>query len=225
MRKRKKVVYIDSLKRPITPETTVIVFDLHNVVLKKQLRKIVFASLKLMSQGTWRYTLNPGLWYQVYRLKAHSDVAEDIFQKLVVRYPGLAPFRKDFIQLTNYQKLVNKMMDLIAFLKGKGYRLYILSNIGKETFEDLSNKYPELVAYFDGVFTATAENDYKHKPHAIFYEQFKEYLNEQQDGDKQILFIDDLKRNIVAAARSDIAGIQFKSSRMLKKVFEKIGIM
>ncbi len=159
MRKQKKYIFFDSLTRPITPETTVIVFDLHNVVLKKQLRKILFTSIKLMSQGTWRYTLNPALWYQVYRLRAHSDVAEDIFEKLSVRYPGLAPFRKDFIRLTNHQKMVRRVVDLIRKLKQQGYRLYILSNIGKETFEDLSMKYPQLVAYFDGVFTATADNN------------------------------------------------------------------
>ncbi len=223
-RMKKRGNYLESLEVPITPETTVIVFDLHNVVFKSQRRKIVFSCLKLMRQGTWRYTLNPALWYKVYRLRTQSDVAEDIFHKVTAAYPELARFRNDFIRITNTQKPIRGVVDLIKKLKERGYKTYVLSNIGKETFEQLCLKYPDIRTFFDGAFTATAEQNYLHKPHMDFYKQFKDYLKDEGLADKQILFIDDLKRNLAAAASCNIAGVHYRSSRRLLHDFKNLHI-
>ena len=178
-----------------------------------------------MRKGTWRYTLNPVLWYQVYRLRAQSSVAEEIFHKVSMTYPGLATFRNDFIRLTNFQKPIRGVVELIKELKSRGYKLYVLSNIGKETFEQLCQKYPEIGACFDGAFTASPEHNYMQKPHIDFYESFKVYLKNQGDGEKQILFIDDLKRNLTAAARCDIAGVHYKSSKRLFSAFKNLDVL
>lgn len=217
--------YLASLATAVTPETTVIVFDLHNVVFKSQRRKIVVSCLKLMRKGTWRYTLNPALWYKVYRLRAHSAVAEDIFHKVTAEYPELARFRNDFIRLTNSQRPIRGVVDLIKMLKDRGYKIYVLSNIGKDTFNELCLKYPEIGAFFDGAFTASAEHNYIHKPHMDFYQGFKQYLKEQGESNKQILFIDDLKRNLAAAASCDIAGVHYRSSRRLLSDFKNLHIL
>lgn len=217
--------FLESLSLPVSPDSTVIVFDLHNVVFKKQTRKIIMSCLKLIPRGTWKYTFNPALWYRVYRLRTVSHVAEDIFRRMVTDYPGLAPFRDDFIRLTNNQRPIRKVVDLIKSLKDRGYRLYILSNIGRETFELLAQQYPEISCHFDGAFTATIENNYSHKPQAHFYEQFKIFLQEQGHANKQILFIDDLKTNLVAAARCNIAGVQFTSSKRLEEAFKKLSVL
>lgn len=221
----KKQNFLASLETSITPDTTVIVFDLHNVVFKSQRRKIVFSCLKLMRQGTWRYTLNPALWYKVYRLRAQSEVAEEIFHKVSVSYPGLASFRNDFIKITNTQKPIRGVVDLIKKLKVRGYKLYVLSNIGKDTFLQLCQKYPDIGNCFDGAFTSSAENNYMQKPHMDFYERFKSYLKEQGQGHKQILFIDDLKRNLAAAASCNIAGVHYKSSKRLLSAFKNLHIL
>ncbi len=177
-----------------------------------------------MPQGTWRYALNPVLWYRVYRFKAHSCVAEDIFHKVAAYYPGLTRFRGDFIRLTNTQRPILPVVQLLKQLKERGYKLYVLSNIGKETFTELSLKYPEISSYFDGAFTATAENNYTHKPHKEFYEEFKLLLATHGHHDKQILFIDDLKKNIVAATQCNIGGIHYTSARKLVSQFKHLRI-
>lgn len=217
--------YLHCLTNSITPETTVIAFDLHNVVFKKQTKKIVASCIKLMPQGTWRYAFNPVLWYRVYRFKANSCVAEDIFHKVAAYYPGLSRFRGDFIRIMNAQRPILPVVDLIKQLKERGYKLYVLSNIGSETFEELSMKYPEIRACFDGAFTATAENNYNHKPHKKFYEEFKAFLSTKGHQDKQILFIDDLKKNIVAATQCNIAGIHYTSPRKLASQFKHLRIV
>lgn len=216
----KKNNYLAGLETAVTPDTTVFVFDLHNVVFKSQRRKIILSYLKLIPRGTWRYTLNPALLYKLYRVRLQSDVAEDIFYKMTKSYPGLARFRNDFIRLSNNQRPIKKVVNLIKALKESGYKLYVLSNIGKETFTQLSEKFPEISNYFDGAFTACAENNYNHKPHKDFYEQFKGYLRDQGEGHKQILFIDDLKRNLIAAASCNIAGVHYTSSRRLAETLK-----
>ncbi len=221
----KKSNFLSSLEAAVTPDNTVIVFDLHNVVFKSQRRKIVFSCLKLMRQGTWRYTLNPALWYKVYRLRTQSQVAEDIFHKVTASYPELARFRNDFIRLTNSQRPIRGVVELIRKLKERGYRIYVLSNIGKETFDQLCLKYPDISTFFDGAFTASAEHNYIHKPHMDFYEGFKHYLKEQGEASKQILFIDDLKRNLAAAATCNIAGVHYRSSRRLLLDFRNLHIL
>jgi FMN phosphatase YigB (HAD superfamily) len=224
LRRRKKNTYLVELIDAVTPETTVIAFDLHNVIFKKQTRKIVMQGIKLLSQGTWRYTFSPRLWYRFYKIRSQSDVAEEIFQKMACQYPGLARFRGDFIRLTNAQRPIPDVMTMIKALKKKGYSLYILSNIGGDTFDELSEIYPELGEYFNGAFIATAENNYLQKPHPDFYESFKQgIINDGHEG-KQILFIDDLKKNLSAASQCNIAGIHFTSPKKLQRIFTKLGI-
>ncbi len=225
LRRKKKHNYLASLLEVVTPETTVIAFDLHNVVFKKQTRKIVMQGLRLLPKGTWRYTLSPRLWYRFYKLRSQSAVAEDIFEKMSQQYPGLARFRGDFIRMTNHQKPIALVMHMIKSLKAHGYKLYILSNIGEETFKELSVIYPELLEYFDGAFTATADNNYLHKPHLAFYKEFKSFMKTEGHHDKQILFIDDLKKNLAAAAECNIAGVHFTSPKRLARAFKKLDIL
>ncbi len=213
------------LSDDVSPETTVIVFDLHNVVFKKQTRKIVASCLKLMRKGTWRYMFHPVVWYRAYRIRTKSNVAEDIFHKMTSYYPGLAPFRGEFIRLTNIQKPIRRTVELIKELKGRGYKLYVLSNIGRDTYTELCHNYPDIAAYFDGAFTACAEKNYLHKPHKGFYEGFKEFLKSEGHGDKQILFIDDLKKNLIAAAHCNIAGVHYTSSRRLASTLKNLDVL
>lgn len=216
---------IKCLSQAITPETTVIVFDLHNVIFKRRTGKIFASCLKLLPKGTWRYTLNPAVWYKVYRLHEQSHVAEDIFHKIALTYPGIARFRGDFIRLTNTQRPIKKNIELITELKKRGYKLYILSNIGAETFMQLRALYPEVHAHFDGAFTSSAENNYSHKPLHAFYEQFKSYLAVEGLADMQVLFIDDLKKNVDAAAQCNIAGLLYTSSRRLASSLKNLDVL
>jgi FMN phosphatase YigB (HAD superfamily) len=224
LRRKKKNTYLASLHKAVTPQTTIIAFDLHNVVFKKQTRKIVMQGIRLLSKGTWRYTFSPRLWYRFYKIRAQSDVAEDIFQKVALEYPGLTQFRGDFIRLTNTQKPIPAVMQMIKSLKERGYHLYILSNIGGDTFDELSEIYPELREYFNGAFIAMAHNQYLHKPHLEFYEGFKEFIRGEGHGEKQVVFVDDLKRNLSAAALCQIAGIHFTSPKKLHRAFEHLGV-
>jgi FMN phosphatase YigB (HAD superfamily) len=161
----------------------------------------------------------------LYTIQRQSQVAEDVFIKMERHYPGLRRFRGDFITMTNHQRPIRSVIDLIQSLKAQGFSLFILSNIGQETFVKLCTHYPLLNEYFEGAFTARSENKYVHKPHPEFYESFKEFVAERGHGDKQILFVDDLKKNVAAAAQCSIAGVHFTSPKQLIRTFKKLNIL
>lgn len=215
----------DCLKQNINPETTIIAFDLHNVVFKKKYHEMAFSALKNIPLKLWLRVFSPYFWTKLYKFKGQSTVAEDIFRKLVSEYPELEKYRNEFIAITNAQKPINATVQLIAHLKQKGYKLYVLSNIGNDTYNQLIKRYPEIFNHFDGAFTAKLENNYCQKPDPLFYEQFKSFLLEQNEDGKQIIFVDDLKRNIASAIKANIAGIRFTSARQLKSIFKSLNVI
>lgn len=91
---------------------------------------------------------------------------------------------------------------LIAALKAAGYRLYVLSNMSKEFIEFLREK--EVYAHFDGEVVSCAEHVVK--PEREIYDR----LTERYALDPaETLFIDDRKKNIVAARALGWQGYDF----------------
>lgn len=55
-------------------------------------------------------------------------------------------------------------------LKLMGYKIYLLSNIGGDYFEDLVTKMPpDLFKSFDGFYTTNPEDEYAMKPNPRIY--------------------------------------------------------
>lgn len=212
-------------EKRVTPENTVFAFDLHNVIFKKVLKEIIIKSLKILPKGPWWHALNPVFWKDVYKITSISNVGEDIFDKLSAIYPDLLPFKSDFISVINAQLPIKNSVKLLYKLKSKGYKLYILSNIGAQALEELEKKYPEIIGCFHGAYIPSHENNYRHKPDVLFYEEFKSYLEEQGQNNKQILFVDDLRRNLSSALKCDIAGIHYKSSRSVIKILQSLNVI
>src|SRR5690606_20730259 len=105
--------------------------------------------------------------------------------------------------------------ELIKYLKTRGYKIYILSNIWPMSLELLYNKFPTLEALFDGAYIPQASNGFIAKPHPSFYEGFKYYLAQQNQAHKQIIFIDNRKKNIKAARQAGLIALKFSSAKEL----------
>lgn len=221
----KQQPYLTCLKEKVNPGNTVFAFDLHNVIFKKVLREIIIKSFKILPRGPWWYAFNPIFWKNLYKIISISNVGEDIFDKLSVIYPTLSPFKNDFISLVNAQLPINSSLKLLQKLKERGYKLYILSNIGFETLKELEKKYPEIISCFDGAYIPSIENEYRHKPDQLFFKEFKAYLDQIGHGNKQILFIDDLRRNLSSALKCDIAGIYCKSIKAVTEILKVLEII
>lgn len=216
--------YLSCLLHAVNPETTVFAFDLHNVVFKKKIKEIIIKSMKILPHGPWWHILNPVFWKNLYSITTKSNVAEDIFDKIADLYPDLKPFKPDFISIVNAQLPIKNSIKLLSKLKSYGYNLYILSNIGSQALEELKKKYPDIINYFDGSYIPSIENNYRHKPDIVFFQEFQSYLNKNGQKEKQILFIDDLKKNLSVALKCNIAGIQYKSAKYVITLLNELKV-
>ncbi len=94
------------------------------------------------------------------------------------------------------------IVDLVRFLKEKGYKLYILSNMTYH-FIERDYKFP-LLKEFDGIVYSAPIKLVKPDP-----EIYKYILNKFDLVGEECLFIDDLKPNLVEAQRFGIKTYQF----------------
>ncbi|MBQ3116564.1 MAG: HAD family phosphatase [Clostridia bacterium] len=94
------------------------------------------------------------------------------------------------------------IVDLVRFLKEKGYNLYILSNMTYH-FIERDYKFP-LLKEFDGIVYSAEIKLIKPNP-----EIFKYILNKFDLVGEECLFIDDLKPNLESAQRFGIKTYQF----------------
>ncbi len=219
-------IYRADLLYTTHPNSIVIALDIHDVLFSLDYTKL-YKRLYTMQHKliVSKHLINPVFWYRAHRIFKKTRVAEDIFNRLTVLYPELASVKAGFTALTNAQSVDRKVLSIAKELRAKGYKLYILSNIGKETFEQLKHENQDVISLFDGVYVAVPANNYAHKPQRIFYEGFKHYLNHEGHHNKHVLLIDDSIAKIKGAARADIAGLVFISPARLHQHLRYLNII
>lgn len=217
--------YLSCLSQPINPQTTIFAFDLHDVVFRRNLAEVIWRTVGVTCRGMIFYALNPFFWYKARQHGAGREITENVYKKLTNEYPGLIRFQEDFYAVANAHRPIPEMIEIIDTLKESGYTLYILSNIGGETFEAFKAKYPKILGKFDGAYTPSVANNYNHKPNSSFFNEFKYYLALRGEINKQIIFIDDMKKNLDGALACSIAGVHCTSTRRVKNILEQLRIL
>jgi len=208
--------------KPITPENTIITFDLHDVIVNydySEISKTFFKSkkkLKLLIA-----MLNPFVWYDIIKLKWHDSVAEQYIVGLGEKYASLKPYIPLGIRIANCQRPNHQVIKLLKELKSKGYTLHLFSNIGAQIFEQFKIKFPEIIKHFDLTSIPSKQNGYLKKP---YHKAFAHYLEKLKHDDRQIIFIDDKAQNIQKAASYGIIGVHFSNLYQLKKDLATIGL-
>lgn len=94
-------------------------------------------------------------------------------------------------------------------LKEQGYKVYLLSNYGKNAFESKSYSFLELV---DGKVISYEVKSVKPEP-----EIFQALLGKYNIEPEKSVFFDDIKENVMAARTHGINGIQFFDMEQAKK--------
>lgn len=208
------------------PSNTVVVFDLNDVLVKKDTQEITKKVAKLLTRPSfWRYVFSPFFWNKLIKYAKDKHCKESVFIELIKDYPKLADFEEEYISLSTSHKIIPMSLDIVKELKSKGYNLYIFSNMGIKSMHAMSKKYPELFNLFNGYYCPCQENNYNSKPRPEFYTQFKDYLKENGESDKKIIFIDDRNRNIEAAEKAGFTGILCDSIKNVYKKLQKLGIL
>lgn len=219
------------------PKTTAVAFDLHDVLFKKIYLEIVFYIFKALSKGLIFYFLNPFFLYKVKKISSKTIIWEDFFIKLKKKYPSLYRYDKEFYAIANAQRPIKNIINILKYLNNKGYKIYILSNIGGITLELFKKKFPNFFKYISGFYVPNNKNGYICKPNIMFYHNFKEYLQAHNSKIKNCIFIDDLEINIQGALESNlinnncqiydvqIHGILYTSSEVLTQKLVSFGVL
>lgn len=107
---------------------------------------------------------------------------------------------------------------LEQFIKSNDYKVVALTNWSAETFPIALDKF-KFLHWFDGIIVSGEE-----KTRKPFKEIYNLTLNRYNIIAENAIFIDDNLRNIKAANKIGIHGIQFKSSEQLKKQLKNYNI-
>ena len=107
--------------------------------------------------------------------------------------------------------LLKENYDYICTLKEKGYHLYILSNLTKETYEYL-NKTIDIPKYFDGAVFSYEIG--MRKPDREIFEYIINKFNLRKE---ETIFFDDKQKNINASNDFGIKGFVFNSIEDIKE--------
>jgi len=206
-----------------TPHNTIITFDIHGVLFKpdrKKIAQLAWNNKRAFTIGF--YFLNPKFAYTVLALKLKRAVPEEYFMRLTRNYPSLEHYKKLAIDISNAQNPHHDTIKIAQELKNLGYTLHLFSNIGCTIVNDLSCSYPEIFTLFDKVQVPSSENNYtgKRQPGA-----FALYQTTCNPENKQIILIDDNKKNIARAAHVNMAGIYFKNAQQLRTNLEQLKIL
>jgi HAD superfamily hydrolase (TIGR01509 family) len=199
------------------------VFDLHDVLFARN----YITTLKLIARiqnkiDLCKILFNPKFLYDAYKMLSITRVSEAYIIKLSEKHYQLEPFVETIIDITNALTPIQEMFILIENLKLKGYRIYIFSNIGYRTYQKLTQPFQHLFDYFDGIHHVQADNNWLAKPNQNAYLLFLKTVNVNP---KNMVFVDDKPKNVIAAQKLGITALQYKSCKLLYKQLSDMRIL
>lgn len=138
--------------------------------------------------------------------------------ELVAQYPEwekeIRMYYDEFEKMLSGQ--IADMEEYIKELKGRGFRIYGLSNWSVETFAMIRPKYPILDLMEDMVISGKEK---VMKPDAKIYQIA---LSRFGIKPEESVFIDDNVNNIIGCEAAGIHGVVFKDARQLRSDLEKL---
>ncbi|HBL98508.1 TPA: hypothetical protein DDZ86_02595 [Candidatus Dependentiae bacterium] len=150
--------------------------------------------------------------------------------------PGITMWtlRKVWLWLASLYLPRTNLINLVWRLKHRGYKIILASNVGPEALEELRKYYPESFSrdgheLFDGIWQPCHDTDWKTKPHQDFFIELKKECLLKWPDIQELLFIDNRKRNLKSAIRSDTqpfyTPILFSGTAKLEKDLKTLKIM
>lgn len=156
-------------------------------------------------------------WRELDRGQISVEQAKSIF---IERQPALREAVELFFQhwLSMFQP-IEETVTLLDELRAAGYRLYVLSNIIRESYEDLRARLT-FWDRFEGVVASYALRTAKPEPGIYRY-----LLNHYRLNPNECLFIDDMEPNVAGALAVGIPAVRFHSVEDLRRILRERGIL
>lgn len=196
-----------------------IIFDVGRVLVKwepqKTMRELGMTESEIEAVSDALFT--SGLWNETDRSVLPD---EEVFRQFVER----APEQEKNIRLfwENLDKAIVQFDYVIPWmraLKKAGYRIYILSNYGKWTYDSTKDNALSFLSEVDGgIFSYEIKII---KPDIKIYQALLEKYNLNPE---ECVFMDDLEANIAGAKAAGINGIVFTSKEDAEKQLKEYGV-
>ncbi len=156
-------------------------------------------------------------WRELDRGQISVEQAKSIF---IERQPALREAVELFFQhwLSMFQP-IPETVALVDELRAAGYRLYVLSNIIRESYEDLRERLT-FWDRFEGIVVSYALKTAKPEPAIYRY-----LLDHYRLQPEECLFIDDMEANVAGARAVGIPAVRFDSAGDLRRIFQERGIL
>jgi len=199
----------------------ILLWDLHEVVFKKSWKKLAYTLMNFSENRSLLKTL-PKQLFSLYRGIIQAKEQENKKTISIADILWVAEQEKnraliDFIfKLSCAYVPIPHTVSLIKMLKNKGFTHHIGSNIAQPVFEQFKYIYPDVFSLFDyaHVVQVASRSSVIQKPDPDF---FTTYLTKFSLDSKNVLFIDDKKRNIKTANMVGLQTIHFKRASQLEK--------
>lgn len=210
----------------ISCENTVFLWDIHDVILERDLKKLITNIWNYDKKWALLTHLNRFITYEICRACVGAGSTEEILES-TQEYNN--PFLEELIPcICNAQAPITGTWNIIKAVHQKGFKQYIGSNIGKKIFEQLIdlNKNPSIAPifnYFDLNQPQVVEIPIIKKPSLQFYYKFLERNNINLEQ-TQVIFIDDNEANTKAAKKIGLITILFKTPQQLEQELQQMGI-
>lgn len=196
-----------------------IIFDVGRVLVKWEPQKTMkeLGMTETEIEAVSDALFNSGLWNETDRSVIPD---EEIFRQFVER----APEQEKNIRLfwENLDKAIvqfDYVISWIKALKKAGYRIYILSNYGKWTYDSTKDNALSFLSEVDGAIFSYEIKIIK--PDIRIYQALLEKYNLNP---KECVFMDDLEANIDGAKEAGINGIVFKSKEDAVEQLKEYGV-
>lgn len=200
-----------------------IIFDLHEVIVQKQLMRMSFHIIKHAHRLDiiW-HMLDMQCMKRLAHLFKTSRVPEQFACELVDHNNKLQKLVPIVIDFANQQRLNTEVITIVQQLKKQQYHTYLFSNIGEKTFGQFVSKYPIIGELFEK-YTVCSNNDYwVQKPSKqAFLKCIKNFAIVPEDT----IFIDNNSKNIKVARSLGFQTILFKNATQLHKDLIKLNIL
>jgi FMN phosphatase YigB (HAD superfamily) len=218
--RQKIALAIPQPSTPITPSSSIITFDIHGVLFTpdwSKIRSLIWANKKVCTLII--YLFNPRFLFRAFILLRKGAVLEKCITALSGDYPYFARYETFIFSVANTQKPIPHMADLIKTLKQEGFTLHIFSNIGTQLYEDLVREFPQEFIMFDKAFTPDGFQGKSHQ------ETFSYYLEEFNPQNKQIVFIDNNRKNVTLAKNVGIISIYYRNPGQLQETLKQLRVI
>jgi FMN phosphatase YigB (HAD superfamily) len=170
-----------------TPQNTVLVFDVHDVLVELSPTK----ATKAFINAKYKAKLLKSIFKYLSSAKTVSIEGQVVSGDLD---------NTSTLELINPHVPKYGTFEVIKKLKSLGYKVYICSNIGEKSYKHLQNQYPDLFSLFDGHYVSASCNNYQRKTSPQAFIDTCTMIDQNTDFQPEhIVFVDNSRQNLKLA--------------------------